>query len=40
MNLDEFRQYVTEQRKASLAEALSVLSATINKPTEKLGKEN
>lgn len=38
MNLDEFRQYVTEQRKASLAEALSVLTATISSNTER--KEN
>lgn len=38
MNLDEFRQYVTEQRKASLAEALSVLSATMSTNNER--KEN
>ena len=34
MTLDEFRQYVTQQRKASKEQALSVLTATINKPTE------
>jgi hypothetical protein len=38
MNLDEFRQHVTEQRKASLAEAMSVLSATIQTNNER--KEN
>jgi hypothetical protein len=35
MNLDEFRKYVTEQRKASLAEALSVLTATISENKRK-----
>jgi hypothetical protein len=29
MNLDEYKAFVLEQRKASLAEAVSVLSATI-----------
>jgi hypothetical protein len=35
MNLDQFRQYVTEQRKASLAEALSVLTATMSETQRK-----
>jgi hypothetical protein len=35
MNLDEFRKYVTEQRKASLAEALSVLTATMSENERK-----
>jgi phenylpyruvate tautomerase PptA (4-oxalocrotonate tautomerase family) len=38
MNLEQFRQHVTEQRKASLAEALSVLSATMSTNNER--KEN
>ena len=38
MNLDEFRQYVTEQRKASQAQALSVLTATMSTNNER--KEN
>jgi|APCry1669188910_1035180.scaffolds.fasta_scaffold547386_2 hypothetical protein len=29
MNLDEYKAFVLEQRKASLVEAVSVLSATI-----------
>jgi hypothetical protein len=35
MNLDQFRQYVTEQRKASLAEALSVLTDTMSETQRK-----
>ena len=35
MNLDEFRQYVTAQRKESMAQALTALTAIINNPTEK-----
>lgn len=35
MNLDEFRNYVIAQREASKAEALSVLSATIQKNERK-----
>jgi hypothetical protein len=35
MNLDQFRQYVTEQRKVSLAEALSVLTATMSETQRK-----
>lgn len=34
MNLDEFKAYVTAQREASKAQALSVLTATITE-TEK-----
>jgi hypothetical protein len=34
MNLEEFKKHVTEQREASKAEALSVLSATITKTNE------
>ena len=35
MNLDEFRSYVQMTRKASQAEAMSVLSATIQPQPEK-----
>jgi hypothetical protein len=35
MNLDEFKKYVIEQREASKAQALSVLSATITKTQRK-----
>jgi len=39
MNLDEFKAHVIATRQASKAEALSVLSATINKSeTTKEGK--
>ncbi len=38
MDLIDFRNYVTAQREASKAEALSVLSATIQKNNER--KEN
>jgi hypothetical protein len=31
MNLDEFKKHVEQQREASKAEALAVLSATIRK---------
>jgi hypothetical protein len=37
MNLDEYKAYVTEQRKKSMAEAMSVLSATITDNKEKEG---
>jgi len=37
MNLEEFKAHVIAQREASMAEALSVLTATINPTT---GKEN
>jgi len=36
MNLDEYKAFVEAQRKASLAEAVSVLSATIT-TTKKEG---
>lgn len=35
MNLDEFRQYVTTQRKESMAQALTALTATMEKTTDK-----
>ena len=35
MNLDEFRQHVIQQRKESQAQALSVLTATMNNTTRK-----
>jgi hypothetical protein len=36
MNLDEFKKHVIEQREASKAQALSVLSATITiQPNER-----
>lgn len=38
MNLDEYRNYVIATRKASQAEALSVLSATIKPTTTTEGK--
>ena len=38
MNLEEFRNYVIAKREASKAEALSVLSATIQTNNER--KEN
>ena len=38
MNLEEFKKHVIAQREASKAEALSVLSATIQPITER--KEN
>jgi hypothetical protein len=38
MNLDEFKKHVIAQREASKAEALSVLSATIQPITQR--KEN
>ena len=38
MNLDEFKAYVLETRKESMAEALSVLSATITTTTTKESK--
>jgi len=34
MNLEEFRKHVLDQREASKAQALSVLSATITKTNE------
>jgi len=34
MNLDEYKAFVIAQRKASLAEAVSVLSATITTKKE------
>jgi hypothetical protein len=34
MNLEEFKKHVAEQREASKAQALSVLSATITKTNE------
>jgi hypothetical protein len=34
MNLEEFKKHVIEQREASKAQALSVLSATITKTNE------
>jgi len=38
MNLEEFKKHVLDQREASKAQALSVLSATIAKSNER--KEN
>jgi hypothetical protein len=38
MNLEEYKAYVEAQRKASMAEAMSVLSATIT--TKKEGANN
>jgi len=38
MNLEEFKKHVLDQREASKAQALSVLSATIQPITER--KEN
>jgi hypothetical protein len=38
MNLEEFKKHVLDQREASKAQALSVLSATITPTTER--KEN
>jgi hypothetical protein len=35
MNLDEFKKHVEATRKASTAEAMSVLSATITTPNKK-----
>ena len=35
MNLEEFKKHVIEQREASKAEALSVLSATISTTNER-----
>ncbi len=37
MNLDEYKAFVLEQRKASLVEAVSVLSATITNNKKKEG---
>lgn len=37
MNLTEYKEYVEAQRKASLAEAVSVLSATITTQEKKGG---
>jgi hypothetical protein len=34
MNLEEFKKHVLDQREASKAQALSVLSATITKTNE------
>jgi len=34
MNLEEFKKHVIDQREASKAQALSVLSATITKTNE------
>ena len=40
MNLEEFKKHVIEQREASKAQALSVLSATITKSTNERGNLN
>lgn len=37
MNLDEFKAHIEATRKASTAEAMSVLSATITTPNKKEG---
>jgi hypothetical protein len=38
MNLDEYKAYVTAQRKASAEKAMSVLSATISNEKKEGGK--
>jgi hypothetical protein len=40
MNLEEFKKHVLDQREASKAQALSVLSATITKPNNEGENQN